>query len=176
MRIPRRTEPEGVYEANNFANDDGEIAEIKDLLLSSSNCGFLKLGQLAGLNNIISTARLMGINLEMDPVISLPLGVEEVSPMEMANAYGTLASGGDQREPYFIERIERFRMTNGFLSMNIVKMTDTCRNGNLTESGFHAGLPMPYGQMCAKAPEIRAGWPMGSQPAAGKKRNNRKNF
>ena len=82
--FPEDTEPDGIYEANNFANDDGEIAEIKDLLLSSSNCGFLKLGQLAGLNNIISTARLMGIDSEMDPVISLPLGVEEVSPMEMA--------------------------------------------------------------------------------------------
>ena len=45
----------------------------------------------------------------MDPVISLPLGVEEVSPMEMANAYGTLASGGIRREPYFIERIERLQ-------------------------------------------------------------------
>ena len=107
--FPEDTEPDGIYEANNFANDDGEIAEIKDLLLYSSNCGFLKLGQLAGLNNIISTARLMGIDSEMDPVISLPLGVEEVSPMEMANAYGTLASGGIKREPYFIERIERLQ-------------------------------------------------------------------
>ena len=44
----------------------------------------------------------MGIDSEMDPVISLPLGVEEVSPMEMANAYGTLASGGIKREPYLL--------------------------------------------------------------------------
>ena len=36
--------------------------------------------------------------------------------------------------------------------MNIVKMTDTCRNESL-QNLLHAGLPMPYGQMCAKAPE-----------------------
>ena len=98
--FPEDTEPDGVYEANNFANDEGEIAQIRDLTLKSSNCGFLKLGQIVGLSNVIDTAKLLGIKSELDPVLSLPLGVEEVSPMEMASAYATLASGGVQREPY----------------------------------------------------------------------------
>lgn len=165
--FPEETEPDGVYEANNFANDDGEIAEIKDLLLSSSNCGFLKLGQLAGLNNIISTARLMGIDSEMDPVISLPLGVEEVSPMEMANAYGTLASGGIRREPYFIERIERLQ-NDEWVSIYEHSEDDRYLPQRILTESVSCWATDALWANVRQGTGVRAGWPMGSQPAAGK--------
>ena len=165
--FPEETEPDGVYEANNFANDDGEIAEVRDLLLASSNCGFLKLGQLTGLNNVIDTAKALGIKSEMLPVISLPLGVEEVSPMEMANSYATLATGGLRREPYFIERIERLvdeewvsiyehEDDDRYLPERVITETVSCWATEILWENVRGGTG------------VRAGWPMGAQPAAGK--------
>ena len=165
--FPEETEPDGIYEANNFANDDGEIAEVRDLLLASSNCGFLKLGQLTGLNNVIDTAKALGIKSEMAPVISLPLGVEEVSPMEMANSYATLATGGLRREPYFIERIERLvdeewvsiyehEDDDRYVPERVITETVSCWATEILWANVRGGTG------------VRAGWPMGAQPAAGK--------
>ena len=165
--FPEETEPDGIYEANNFANDDGEIAEVRDLLLASSNCGFLKLGQLTGLNNVIDTAKALGIKSEMAPVISLPLGVEEVSPMEMANSYATLATGGLRREPYFIERIERLvdeewvsiyehENDDRYTPERVITETVSCWATEILWANVRGGTG------------VRAGWPMGAQPAAGK--------
>ncbi|MED5230148.1 MAG: penicillin-binding transpeptidase domain-containing protein, partial [Actinomycetota bacterium] len=140
---------------------------VRDLLLASSNCGFLKLGQLTGLNNVINTAKSLGIKSEMLPVISLPLGVEEVSPMEMANSYATLATGGLRREPYFIERIERLvdeewvsiyehEDDDRYLPERVITETVSCWATEILWENVRGGTG------------VRAGWPMGAQPAAGK--------
>ena len=73
---------------------------------------------------------------------------------------------GASRESHIsLSELKGYRMTNGSLSMNIVKMTDTCRNESL-QNLLHAGLPMPYGQMCAKAPESVQGgqWALNLRP------------
>jgi membrane peptidoglycan carboxypeptidase len=48
----------------------------------------------------------MGVASELNPVFSLALGTGEVSPLDMAAAYSTLANYGLQNDPYLIERIE----------------------------------------------------------------------
>ena len=165
--FPEETEPDGIYEANNFAYDEGEIAPIKDLTLKSSNCGFLKLGQIVGLSNVIDTAELLGVKSQLDPVISLPLGVEEVSPMEMASAYATLATGGVRREPYFIERIERLEGDewvsiyehvddDRFLPERVITENIACWTTEVLRENVISGTG------------TRAGNQMGSQQAAGK--------
>jgi penicillin-binding protein 1A len=104
---PDPNEPGGLYTANNYGGSSGKLAPIFSQLLASSNCAFLKLGLLTGFDNIIETAHLLGITTELEPVRAMPLGTEEVIPLEMAKAYATIASGGLRREPYFIETVER---------------------------------------------------------------------
>jgi membrane peptidoglycan carboxypeptidase len=49
----------------------------------------------------------MGITSELDPrVLSMPIGSEEVHPIDMAGAAAVLANGGIRHEPYTIDRIE----------------------------------------------------------------------
>lgn len=57
-------------------------------------------------DNLIDIAKRLGIKSQLDRVLSLPLGVSPVSPLEMANAYATFANGGYRNEPFFIKRIE----------------------------------------------------------------------
>lgn len=93
------------YVANNFASSPGQVDTITDQIRVSSNCAFLRLGRVAGIEPVIETASTMGITTVLEPVASLPLGSEEVHPIDMASAYGVMATGGFRYEPYFIERI-----------------------------------------------------------------------
>ena len=72
----------------------------------SSNCGFVRLGQVAGIDNVVETARLLGVKGGLEAGASLPLGTSDISPLEMASAYATFANDGVRYEPYLVERIE----------------------------------------------------------------------
>lgn len=93
------------YVANNFASSPGMVDTITNQIRVSSNCAFLRLGRVAGIQPVVDTATKMGITTELEPVASLPLGSEEVHPIDMASAYGVIGTGGIRYEPYFIERI-----------------------------------------------------------------------
>ena len=93
------------YVANNFASSPGQVDTITNQIRASSNCAFLRLGRVAGIEPVIETASKMGITTDLEPVASLPLGSEEVHPIDMASAYGVIGTGGIRYEPYFIERI-----------------------------------------------------------------------
>ena len=53
-----------------------------------------RLGQDVGIRRVIDVAHRLGIESELPEVPSLALGAAEVSPLEMARAYATLANGG----------------------------------------------------------------------------------
>jgi penicillin-binding protein 1A len=53
-----------------------------------------------GRDKIVRTARLMGISTPLPDTVSLPIGADEVIPIEMASAYATFANGGRRAPPY----------------------------------------------------------------------------
>ncbi len=94
------------YTANNFADGGGSVGTILSNTTASSNCAFLRLGQFVGLDNVVDVARRMGVTTELDPRnLSLPIGSEEVHPIDMAGAAAVLANGGVRHRPYFIESV-----------------------------------------------------------------------
>lgn len=107
---PCRFEQSPNDEFENFANSRGSITTIRGLTLASSNCGYVRIQLLAGIDNVVETAGLLGVDTSaMTPErrgLSTTLGSLEVTPMGMASAYATIAAGGVARDPYFIERIE----------------------------------------------------------------------
>ena len=68
----------------------------------SSNTGFARLISAIGPETVVETAQRMGITSELSAVPALTLGVCSVSPLEMASAYATIASGGIYYEPVCI--------------------------------------------------------------------------
>src|SRR5690606_14195089 len=74
---------------------------------SSSNRAFVNLGKAVGLENVAEMARRMGMTGAYDGLpISMPLGVINNTPLEMAAAYAAIASGGIYTAPYMVDRIE----------------------------------------------------------------------
>ena len=59
-----------------------------------------------GPDAVIDVARRSGIKSALTPVYSLALGTSGVSPLEMASAFATFATGGVRHEPFWIRRVE----------------------------------------------------------------------
>ena len=79
---------------------------IAENTLRSTNCAYLRLGQTVGLNNVIDIAEALGVESELQAVPSLPLGPFNITPLEMANAYATIANDGVRVDAHLVERVE----------------------------------------------------------------------
>lgn len=111
FRIPGVEE---VYEVKNFGNSRGFSGSLTSMTTNSSNCGFVRLGQIAGIDNVVELAGDLGIRtrnasneiVDLDPsIFSTPLGTQEVTPLGMAAAYAAIANDGYYNPPYYVERV-----------------------------------------------------------------------
>lgn len=78
---------------------------LKEALYTSDNVVAVRLNDQVGAGKVADYARRMGIESTLRPVLSLPLGTSEVTPLELAGAYGPLANKGIKTKPYFIQKI-----------------------------------------------------------------------
>ncbi len=95
----------GVYTPKNYGGGFSGPVSIQSALIQSRNVPAVVVGQKIGVSKVIEICRRLGINSPMQPVISLPLGAGDVTPLEMANAYATFASNGWYSEPTIIVQI-----------------------------------------------------------------------
>ncbi len=78
-----------------YANKEISMAAA---LSYSDNIYAVKTHLFLGEEVLVNTAKRMGINEELPSIASLPLGTVELSMLDFANAYTTLASNGYKRE------------------------------------------------------------------------------
>jgi len=71
----------------------------------SVNVYYAQLMVLVGTPNAIQVARRMGITSPLRDYCSLVLGSENVTPLELASAYATLAAGGVHCQPSVLARV-----------------------------------------------------------------------
>ena len=79
---------------------------LKKAFTDSVNTVAAQLVEALGPEAVIETARRCGITSPLSPVYSVALGTFGVSPLEMADAYATFASGGVRHRPFWIRRVE----------------------------------------------------------------------
>ena len=105
--IPDPKSVEGKWDPKNVEGQAGGVLTLTDATVSSVNCAYARLIKLLGPEKVVEVARRMGIkNADLQPFLSLTLGSVDVTPLEMATAYATLANDGEYHEPYYIDRIE----------------------------------------------------------------------
>lgn len=83
---------------------DGNITYRTALQRSKNTCS-VKLIERLGPEKVIETARAMGITSPLPSNLTLALGTGDVTPLELANAYATIASGGMFAEPIAIRKV-----------------------------------------------------------------------
>ncbi len=94
------------WRPQNFSREHEGRMVLKKAFIDSVNTIAAQLIQQIRPENVIQTARLCGIESPLAPVLSVALGTSGVSPLEMASAFGTFATGGIRHQPFFIRRIE----------------------------------------------------------------------
>jgi len=72
----------------------------------SDNIYAVKTHLFLGENTLVNISKRMGINGNLQANPSLPLGTSELSMLDFATGYTTLASGGYKRDLQFIRRVE----------------------------------------------------------------------
>jgi penicillin-binding protein 1A len=94
------------YQPQNFGNEYYGTLTLADALAHSVNTITVNLAQEVGVPNVIATARRVGITSPLEPVPSLALGTDEVSPLELTDAYAAFANGGFRVYPYFVTEVD----------------------------------------------------------------------
>lgn len=94
------------WRPRNFEGEHEGPMILKQALVKSINAVAAQLVERTGPDAVIDTARRCGIKSSLTPVYSVALGTSGVSPLEMAAAFSTFATGGMQHEPFWIRRVE----------------------------------------------------------------------
>jgi penicillin-binding protein 1B len=86
--------PRGLWEPVNYDGRYRGPVTLRRALEASLNVPFARLGLEIGAASIAVTGRKLGITSPLRAVPSLALGSSEVTPLELARAYGVLAAQG----------------------------------------------------------------------------------
>jgi penicillin-binding protein 1A len=93
----------------------GQI-DLTEATVHSDNSVYAQLTAQVGPKNVADVARKLGVTRPLDDYFAIGLGVEAVSPLEMARAFATLANGGQRVDgsvlgnvPRAVLRVERGR-------------------------------------------------------------------
>jgi penicillin-binding protein 1A len=89
------------FERNEY---DGPML-LGDALAQSKNTVSAKLVDALGVEPVLAFAHRAGIESDLPGSLSLALGTGEVTPLELVNAYATLAAGGQLAEPVLVLRV-----------------------------------------------------------------------
>jgi penicillin-binding protein 1B len=97
--------PQGEWTPANFEGKQYGTITVRRMIEESVNTATVRLASQIGLTQVVSAARDAGIESPLSPVPSLALGSFEVTPVELAYAYATLASGGIRYDPFPLDAI-----------------------------------------------------------------------
>jgi penicillin-binding protein 1A len=83
---------------------------LRYALAKSINTVAIKVANDVGPERIAGLARDMGIHSKLPTTLSLALGSGEATPLEMTNAFATIAARGKYAEPVFITKVGKKRI------------------------------------------------------------------
>jgi penicillin-binding protein 1A len=94
------------YVANNAEAGAG-VMSLLDATANSVNCAYIRLGVDVGLPKVVDMAHRLGIpaTVKLGTTPSLSIGSYEVTPLQMASVYATLAADGVHRTPSVVQRV-----------------------------------------------------------------------
>ena len=91
-------------------NDEGRFygpTRLRWALTKSRNLVSIRLLQRLGVKRLINYADHLGFDTSnYAPELSLALGTQSITPLELATGYAVLANGGYRIEPHLIQRVE----------------------------------------------------------------------
>jgi penicillin-binding protein 1A len=95
----------GPWVVHNFADEARGTMTLLQATAFSVNTIFAQVVMRVGPQRVVDAARRMGIESPLEPVCSITLGPEGVSPLDMTSAFATLAARGVHQAPEALARV-----------------------------------------------------------------------
>ena len=107
LTIPDRScyGPDGPWDVHNYGDESAGYMNLLSATANSVNTIFAQLVAKVGPWNVVPVAHRMGITTHLQPVCSITLGTQAVNPLEMTDAYATLAARGVHHDPQAFELV-----------------------------------------------------------------------
>ena len=133
----------------------GEI-DIEEATIRSDNSVYAQLTAHTGPQRVVDIAHALGIQRNLDPYLSIGLGAQDVSPLEMARAYAAFATGGIRIDGKLLGNVPRAvlavndggkLLTNDIVRTPVLDDTDAqtinavLQKVVLEGTGVRAGIP-----------------------------------
>lgn len=95
----------GLWSPENYSRESGGQVSLREAIEQSLNLPTVRIALEVGLSAVQTTLASAGLNGEIPLVPAMALGALEASPLEMAEAFATLAALGVHSEPRAIELV-----------------------------------------------------------------------
>ncbi len=165
---------QGVYSPQNYTKTFSGSIPMRRALEKSINVVAIKLTNMIGPQNVVRVARQLGVKSALPAYLSLPLGINEMTMLEIASVYCVFANGGKRIEPSGIMRIED-RDGNVLYKHNIkekqvfdpelIYMLVDMMKGVITNgTGVAARLPRPVAGKTGTTSDYKDAWFVGFVP------------
>ncbi|MBI2247902.1 MAG: PBP1A family penicillin-binding protein [Armatimonadetes bacterium] len=166
--------PEPLWQPKNYDEKFRGPVSMRYALEHSINIPAIKTLAELGPAQVIPYAKRMGITSPLEPNLSLALGTNDVTPLELASAYGTLAALGVRAEPIAIKTVldrsgqvleEREPRQELALSAEIAYvMTDLLKGVMTRGTGQGAAIGRPAAGKTGTTDDYRNAWFIGYTP------------
>ncbi|MGH7706747.1 MAG: transglycosylase domain-containing protein, partial [Vulcanimicrobiaceae bacterium] len=145
-------------------------------LAQSRNVAAVKLAHRIGIDRVVAYAHRMGITAHLEPDLSLALGSNVVSPLDMAAAYGTLADAGIHIDPSPVRLVknsigqivldDRFPVQHEAVSAGTAYVVTTMLESVIQNgTGYpNAGIGRPEAGKTGTTSDFRDAWFVGYTP------------
>ncbi len=165
------------WKPKNYDKESLGWIPLRKSLARSINTTAAQLTKIIGIQSVIDTANDLGIKSTLQPIPSLSLGAAELSPIEVASAYTTLANHGRRdslsvvlsiTEPtgqslYTREFDPRERIEPGVADLMTDLMQDVFQDGTARAAGS-MGFDRPAAGKTGTTNEYRDAWFAGYTP------------
>ena len=123
----------------------GDSMPLKSAFARSINSVAVRLGQEMGIRRVIETARKMGVASPLEDAPALALGSSDVTLLEMANAYATIADDGRHRDPVLVTRITDMDGREIYVEKNTEQQAIPYKSAFLMQQLLLGGMREPGG-------------------------------